>query len=436
MPQPESPSPGLAAAALPRTPPEAAADRELVRKAELEAALAAAPADAALRASYFEQLNRIAAGRSGLFWAMLPGLAAPLAFRGGTPDVTALAAAFRDDAWTLPGLRATPLRILVIGAYAGYAAVALARRHPRAALLCAEPLADNFRLLSLNTTPWRRIRVAQTALWHHPSRLAPAGRFQADYAVRLTDEALDADRTIGAMSVPELLARAGWTHADMVLCDAAGAEREIFIDPLAPWLNRVDVVLVRPYEQLAPSGAAVVAACFPEDAFTRRQHRAFDVYERRTPLTALDAQPEEIFLLRAEPGGVAFAVQDVANYGWAFFIFDGSSCQVHPNPPGGLPARVVFTVLLDGHTRFASGLLHAGQPGAPPVTFTARVQRADGTILAEATADVTGHSSDRLGLALPEGLRGPVRVVLETAMAPGAPHNQMAWARWIDPKLS
>jgi FkbM family methyltransferase len=436
MPQPDPFSLGIADIAPRHSLPPAGAAYDLVRKAELEASLAAAPEDRILRSAYFEHLTRLAATCSGLFWAALPELAAPLHFRGGTPDITALAAAFRDDTYAVPGLRATPQRIVVIGAYAGYDAVALARAHPRARLLCAEPLADNFRLLSLNTTAWKHIRVAQTAIWHSTTRLAPAGRFQADWAVRLTDEALDADRVIGAMSLPELLGRAGWTHADMVVCDAAGSEREIFSDPLAPWLRHVDVALVRIYEQLAPQAGAVVAACFPEATFQHRRHGTFDLYERRTPLTALPPQAEELSLLRAAPGGASFALQDVANYGWAFFIFDGTSCQLHPNPPGEKPARALFPLHLDGQTRFTSGVVHAGQPASPSVTFTARLQREDGTVLAEASTTVAGHNSDRLGFAVPEGPRGPALMVLETAMAPGAVHNQMAWARWIDPRLS
>ena len=438
MPQPDPFSLGIADVAPPPAAPLLAggAQRAAPRKVELEAALAAAPQDRAVRAAYFEHLTRLAGTRSGLFWALLPELGAPLWFRGGTPDITALAASFRDDAYALPGLRATPQRIVVIGAYAGYAAVALARLHPRALLLAAEPLADNFRLLSMNTSPWRRIRVAQTALWHHATRLAAAGRLQADWAVRLTDEGLDADRTIPAMSLPELLGRAGWTHADMVVCDAAGSEREVFADTMAPWLRQLDVALVRSYDQLAVQARDAVAACFPDEAFTRRQHGAFDLFERRTPLTALPPLPQEVFLIRAEPGGAAFRLQDVANFGWAFFIFDGSSCQLHPNPPGERPARASFPVRLDGHTRLAAGLVHAGNPGSPAIRFSALVQREDGTVLAEAAETVAGHGSDRLTLTLPEGLDAPALVVLETAMAPGAADNRMAWARFIDPRLS
>ena len=115
MSQPEPFSLGIADPTPPARP-AAVADREALRKAELEAALAAAPQDQALRALYFEHLARWAGTRSGLGWALLPELGAPVWFRAGTPDITALAAAFRDEAYAVPGLRATPLRIVVIGA--------------------------------------------------------------------------------------------------------------------------------------------------------------------------------------------------------------------------------------------------------------------------------------------------------------------------------
>ena len=433
MPQPDPFAPGLAVADAPRPAP---GDRLMARKAELEAAMEAAPHDATLRAGYFEHLTRIAGVRSGLCWAMLPEIGAPLWFRGGTADVAALASVFRDDVYAPPGLRATAQRILVIGAYAGYAAVALAHRHRRASLLCAEPLPDNIRVLALNTTPFRRIRVAQTALWHSPTRLAAAGRLQSDWAVRLTDEALDADRVIGAITVPELLARAGWSHADMVVCDAAGSEREIFIDPLAAWLRQVDVALVRCYDNFATQATQLVAASFPEQDFAHRKHGAMDLFERRTPFTSIAAQPEEIHLIRPDAGGAPFVLHDVAPFGWAFFAFDGSSCQLHPNMPGTAPARAVFPIRLDGQTRFTSGLLHAGTPGAPGIVFRARLSRPDGALIAEGEATVAAHAGDRLSFALPEGTQGPALAQLETAMAPEAPHNQMGWARWIDPRLS
>jgi FkbM family methyltransferase len=428
----DPPSQPAQAAPAPARPPAAA--ELLLRKTEMELAMLANPADRVLRGTYFELLMRLAGGHTGLQWVMLPELPTPLYFRLGTPDIAVLAQCFRDDMYAFE-VAATPQRILVIGAYAGYMPIVLARRFPRATILCVEPLAENFRLLSMNTSPWRRIRVAQTAVWHSNTRLAPLGRVQADWAVRMTDEAVDADRTVLALSARDLLARAGWNGAEMVVCDACGAEREIFADPFAPWLRFLDVAMVRLYEGSAPGAAASVEACFDPAEFDRRKVADMDLFTRRTPRLALPPAPPDLHLVRGEAGLQTFQLRDVVSAGWAFFVFEGTSCQLHPNPPGQPAATAVFPAQLDGHTKLVSGIQHAGGPGAHAIQFTALVQREDGSVIGRAEQRLNAHDTGRLTLSLPGG-SFPARVVLQTEMATGAAHNNMAWARWLEPTLS
>src|SRR5580698_2064360 len=148
-PRPSTPTPAPASMAAARSgvPPD------LMRKLELEAGMLAAPQDKALRAAYFDHLGRIAIAHTGLQTVALPEVGIPLYFRCGTPDIAVLANVFRDNALDFE-MRPTPLRILVIGAYAGYSTVDIARRFPRAQILAVEPLADNFRLLALHTGAW------------------------------------------------------------------------------------------------------------------------------------------------------------------------------------------------------------------------------------------------------------------------------------------
>ena len=169
----------------------------LRRKGELEVALQAAPDDADLRAAYFDHLQLLAADHTGLGHATLPELGHPLYFRGATPDVANMAQVFRDHALEVP-MAATPRRILVLGAYAGYAAVWLARRHPLADIACVEPMPANLRLLALNTGPWPRIRVLGTAAWHSATRLAVGARLAGDWAPSLHDRAEEDERSLPA----------------------------------------------------------------------------------------------------------------------------------------------------------------------------------------------------------------------------------------------
>ncbi len=441
-PQPAAASPAAAPdhaapAAAPPARPAAAAPppkwQELVRKAELEAALAAAPDDTSLRAAYFALLAGLSLSNTGLIWAHLPEVGAPLALRAGTPDIGMLAHVFRDRALDIE-MAATPLQILLIGAHVGYAAVALALRYPRATILAAEPLRDNFRLLTLNTGAWRRIRAAQAAVWHSSTRLAPRGRFQGDWAVRLSDEGMDAERVLPAVSVRELLGRAGWDHADLIVCDASGAEREIFADRLQPWLAGCDALLVRLYEATGPGGGAAVQACFPADTFEHRRVNEMDLFTRRIPRTAQPDLPAELLLIRPEPGLKPFRLSEVPQAAFGFFAYDGVNCQLHPNATPGRPSRALFGVDGPGHTRFVSGITHAGISGAHAIVFTVMVLHANGVVAARADERLEAGASGRLTLRLPE-MDGPFHIVLQTEMAPGSTHNQMAWARFLEPKL-
>ncbi len=423
------------AAAAPAGPPAVrpGAPTAIGRKLELEAAMLAAPRDRALRSAYFDHLNRIAVAHTGLQTANLPELGTPLYFRCGTPDLAVLAQVFRDGALAFE-MRPTPQRIMVLGAYAGYSAVDLALRFPRARILAVEPLPDNVRLLRLNTGAWRRISCVQSAVWHHAARLADTLRFQADWAVRLHDQELAEDRTIEAVTVEHLIAGAGWSTVDMVLCDASGSEREVFANPNAAWLIPLDAALVRLHEQISPRATEWVGKALDEEVFEHRKLGEMELYVRREPRTAMPPTPAELPLLRAEPGLTPFTLADVPTNGFGFFVYDGGSCQLHPNAPGGKPARALFTLRADGHRRFVSGVLHAGRP-CPPIVFTAAVQREDGSTAARGEVVMQQRKSGRLVLDFGGPVSGQVRVALQTAMAPGAPTSTMAWARWLDPRL-
>lgn len=431
-PPPPAPLPPEAAPA-PDATARAPVSREFVRKAELEAAMQAAPLDRTLRTAYFELLAGLAVAGTGLLWAHLPELEAPLALRAATPDVAVLGHVFQDGMFDVQ-MHATPVRILLIGAHVGYAAVDLARRFPRANIVACEPLPDNFRLLALNTGAWRRIRVEQVAVWHSSTRLSPTARLQGDWSVWLTDEALEAELTVTSLSMKDLLERVGWNYADMIVCDATGGERAIFADPLSPWLRGCDALLVRLYEQHAPGSEAVVAAAFPSETFERRRIGELDLFARRIPRRAEPPLPATQFLIRPDPGHAPFDIADMPAAPWGFFVFDGTSFQLHPNGTRGVPARARFTITARGHTRFISGVTHAGSSGVHAIVFTVLVVAGDGTVAGRASQTVGAQRSARLTLLLPD-LPAPYYIILQAEMEPGAQNNQMAWARFIDPRV-
>jgi FkbM family methyltransferase len=407
--------------------------RELLSKMELEAAMVASPHDQGLRARYFDLLQQFAASRTGLSHSLLPELGHPLYFRCGSTDALNMAQIFRDNGYGFP-MQATPRRILDLGAYAGYAAVYLARRFPQAEVACVEPCDDNFCMLTLNTAPYRRIRTIHAAAWHSTAKLGIGARYYGDWGTQLQDRVADNEKTIEAHSLSELLELVGWKGADFIKCDIEGSEYAVFADPRVRWLELLDVLAVETHDSAQPGASETVAACFPPDLFEHSRHGEADLYQRRIPLRAVNPPPpRELYLISCEPGLFPFALRDVSRAAWGFFTFDGDSCQLHPNPPGDKPARVIFPRTLDGQRRFAATLHHAGQPAAA-VTFTLIVEAEDGSEVVRAELALSGSERAPLTVNLP-GLTGRHRFILQTEMAAGAPHNYNAWARWLAPRV-
>jgi FkbM family methyltransferase len=407
--------------------------QELLRKAEMEAGMIASPADEQLRAAYFTLLIRFSSLRTGLSYALLPELGHPLYFRCGSTDVLNLAQVFRDDAYGFD-MRATPLRILDLGAYAGYSAVYLARRFPQAEICCVEPCPSSFRLLTLNITPYRRIRSLNFAAWHSHAQLGVSARYFGDWGTQLKDRLPSEERLIQAWPISKILQMQNWDQVDFVKCDIEGAETAVFADPGQRWLQTLDVLAIETHEDIAPGASAVVSACFDPLLFEQSQHAECTLYQRRIPLRAItDRAPRAWQLINSEPGLFPIALQDVASAAWGFFTFDGDSCQLHPNAPGEAPARAIFPRTLEGQTLFSATLHHAGQPAAS-ITFSLIVRSEDGNEILRAKHALDAQGTYHLTVALPR-LVGRHHLILQTEMSAGSPHNYNAWARWLSPRI-
>lgn len=407
-------------------------DRDI--KLQLEDAMRRTPSDWTLRKSYFDLLDRVSAGNVGLGWALLPELGHPLFFRHGSHDIANMAQIFLAQRYCAP-LRSTPGRILDLGAYVGYAAVYFTARFPDAAILCAEPMADSFRLLVMNTLPYRQIICRDLAVWGHPAHLTPNAIRGGDAGMELADGVGQAGISCRAVTVPALLQSVGWSQIDLVKCDIEGGEAAVFADPQAPWLHTLDALMIDCHEATVPGGVEAVSACFGADQFRHQRDRDIEVFERRVPFRARAfSTPPQIMLLHAGPSVLPILVQDVDPVPWGFFIFDGASCQLHPNSPGsGAPARVIFPRNLTGHSRASATVIHAGVQ-APPVRFLMQIQNEDGRVVAETSATLVEGQQQTIDMAF-EPAFGPHQVVLQTEIAPGFSHNLNAWARWCNPRL-
>jgi FkbM family methyltransferase len=403
-------------------------------KRALESALRFRPGDLALRRAYIDHLRRANRTRMGLLTAEFPELRHPLYFRAGSSDLDNLGQIF-DEQEFAGDLGPAPKRILDLGAFVGYASVYLANRFPDAEIVSVEPSRESFAVLTANTAAYPQITRLNGGVWSSSGTLVNVGHPHGDWGARFAIVA-DAPPSAGiqAWSVDDILRMRGWSHVDMIKCDIEGGELEVFRDPGAPWLGKVNCVTLELHDHFAPGCSEAVASCFPPERFEVRRHGELVIYTRRTPVPATEPGPEVKVLDAAGPLQ-SMQATDVPDGFWGLAIFDRHSIQLHPNPPGERPSTLTVRRVVSGHSAFRSGVLLAN-PEAHPVVFTVTVRDiATGEIVLQGSRKVTSAEPATLMLH-GRPVTGEVEVMLQTEMAPGAPHYHGAWAQWISPVLT
>jgi len=405
------------------------ADPDPHGKYALEFALRREPGNVELRARYRDVLGRINRSTLGLETIVLPELMNPLYFRCGSSDLANFDQVFGQEEFSL-ALSQSPTRILDLGAYVGYAAVYLAHRFPEAEIVCVEPAAPNFRVLGLNTSPYPRIRRLNGAVWSTSATLAVCGHELGDWGVHFG--AASGDAGTQAWSVDEILRLSGWDRADFIKCDIEGSERQVFADREARWHQDALCVTVETHDEWIPGCLATVEACFDPAKFDRSHSGELSVFTRHEVL-AVDRAPRRLLLLEPGLAHQPIELQSVSEGIWGFMVFDEHSCQLHPNPAGEAPARLIVERELAGHTRFlATGSLPPKARDA--VRFSAEIEDCGGKRVAVGERVIAPGAQAALELTLPR-LRGRHRVVLQTEMAETGGDSFHAWAHWLAPQF-
>ena len=403
-------------------------------KHALEAALRREPGNADLRARYRDVLERINRSTVGLDTIVIPELMNPLYFRCGSSDLANFDQIFGIEEFSMP-LAQPPARILDLGAYVGYASVYLAHRFPAAEIVCVEPSPANFKVLTLNTAPYPRIRRLNGAVWSKPAKLAVAGHELGDWGAHFAAAPNDpraGDAGTQAWSVDEILRLSGWDRADFIKCDIEGSEREVFADRAARWHQDALCVTVETHDEWIPGCLATVEACFDPAKFERSRSGELSVFIRREGRKG-PATPPRLLLLEPLLARQPIELIDVSDGIWGFMLFDEHSCQLHPNDAGGPPARLAVEREFAGHTRFRA-TASLPEKARAAVRFTAEVQDGAGRSLGRGECVVAPGAKAPLELTLPP-LHGRHRITLQTEMAEPDGDSFHAWAHWIAPQF-
>jgi FkbM family methyltransferase len=388
---------------------------------------------------YFDSLSALSRSSFGLMHASVPGYWTPIFFRGCTSDVLNMRQIFRHLEYGFE-FRARPRRILDLGAYCGYAAVFLANRFPNAEIVCVEPSAANFGVLTLNTMPYKNIKRIHGAVWHHPTQLDLVERIGGHWGSIFGEGVgkIGRDESVRAYTVSELLQLAGWSSADYIKCDIEGAELEVFSDPgAAAWLQGVGCVSVETHDRFKPGCTDAIEAALPAARYVHRRSGEFHVYFPNDDPDAAQAEEDgsdaEIILLTPNSLRVRrFDLVNVPPHSWGFQMIDDDTFQLHPNPPGQMRSEVRFHLDLDGQSRFSADCSMTGT-SRERVIFSLRIVKDQLTAIDD-RAVVMPDQTVHFAVDIPRRT-GPCEIILGTEMADGAKTNGQAWARWTRPVL-
>jgi hypothetical protein len=289
----------------------------------------------------------------------------------------------------------------------------------------------------MNTAPYEQIRTLHGAVWHRSAKLKLINQIEGDWGNVFGEQNYDAEHTVQAYTVEEILRSVGWPSADYVKCDIEGAELEIFSDPSATaWLQNVSSISVETHDRFKPGCTEAVERALPPSRYMHRQSGEFHVFTRSTadcdaaPLSALSAD-----LMLLVPRTLRLRRFDLINIppdAWGFCTIDDETFQLHPRPPGQGRSEIQFHLNLSGQCRF-SAQCHLPAKSEWPVIFSARLIGGDRTDLDKARTVSPGETTE-LRFDIPR-TEGQCRVALGTEMSPEASTNGFAWAQWKRPCL-
>jgi FkbM family methyltransferase len=406
-------------------------DDLLSRKREIEAKFTEL-GDSEVQREYMSLLRKIDRDCCGILDFRWPGVSSPFYMRCGSSDLSNFGQMFINKEYGFP-LDFVPARILDLGAYAGYAAAYLAKRFPHAEIVSIEPSPANFQMLTLNTAAYSRIRRFNVAVWGHTSNLDVASTVGGDWGVRLT-ESDDRGTGLPALSIPDILKRVGWDRVDYLKCDIEGAELSVFDETGALIAGMVQCCTVETHDAIAPGSSRMVKASFPTTDFINSRNGEFEVFVRRNASAAGSGAVPSVSVLRPERGIRPISLTNVRTEGWAYYMFDTDSCQLHPAKRGESPSELATTVDLNGHVAFDCAV-SVENPNGHAVDFIVEVRSLTDQEIIKTSITATPGATHRWNVPLGAPVYGTHRVALRTVMSPNSPSNHQAFANWIAPSF-
>ena len=188
----------------------------------------------------------------GLVLLPLPGLQKPILLRRHTSDVAAFEQVFIDREYDLPIGDMRPKFIIDGGANVGCASVFFAQKFPQASIWAFEPENSNYDILEQNGKRFDNITAMKAAIWSSDTDVEIQNPSDEKWAFRVQQASIDGSSRVQALSIPSILKMAGEDRVDILKLDIEGAERDLFDESSAQWIERVGVIIIELHDWIRP----------------------------------------------------------------------------------------------------------------------------------------------------------------------------------------
>jgi FkbM family methyltransferase len=171
----------------------------------------------------------------------LPGYSHPLHFRIGTSDVQVVEQVFVRREYAAVAALPDVSFIVDCGANIGCTTFYLLHRYPHARAAVVEPDAGNMAVCRRNLAPFKgRVTFFEAGIWSSAGPMVvERGKFGdgAEWSFQVRPASAGEKPDVNAVTLPGLMAAAGFPRIDLLKMDVEGAEAEVFGAGCDPWLR-------------------------------------------------------------------------------------------------------------------------------------------------------------------------------------------------------
>jgi FkbM family methyltransferase len=189
---------------------------------------------------------------SGVVSVQLPECKDSMLLRRHTTDIAAFEQVFIDREYDLPMGQKDPKWIVDAGANVGCASVYFATRFPSASILAIEPESSNYEMLEQNGRKFHNITTIRGAIWNSDTELEIQNPMDDKWAFRVQRASTQGASRVDALSIPSILKKTGTGWIDILKVDIEGAEKELFDESSAQWIDRVGVIIIELHDWIRP----------------------------------------------------------------------------------------------------------------------------------------------------------------------------------------